>query len=207
MGRRGPLRPSADDADEAPSTRSARRATRRRARRRSRRRGGDARARSRASPKTLVGAALPRQQRVAVRRRRRDDDRLRTDRHAHAASTSRRRSILAQAMHGAASARSRGVVVNLLDQKLFNPNPDFLSYTLSKAALESATTLLARALAPKLRVVGIAPGITLPSGDQTQRRVREGPRADAARPLEHARRHRRCRLLPRQCRGRSPAPR
>jgi NAD(P)-dependent dehydrogenase (short-subunit alcohol dehydrogenase family) len=59
------------------------------------------------------------------------------------------------------------VVVNLLDQKLWNPNPDFLSYTLSKAALESATGLLARAFAPRLRVVGVAPGITLPSGEQS----------------------------------------
>ena len=75
---------------------------------------------------------------------------------------------LAQAMHRLLRPRDRGVVVNLLDQKLFNPNPDFLSYTLSKAALHSATTLLAAALAPKLRVVGLAPGITLPSGDQTR---------------------------------------
>jgi len=63
---------------------------------------------------------------------------------------------------------AQGVVVNLLDQKLWNPNPDFLSYTLSKAALESATGLLARALAPRVRVVGVAPGITLPSGAQTE---------------------------------------
>jgi NAD(P)-dependent dehydrogenase (short-subunit alcohol dehydrogenase family) len=56
-----------------------------------------------------------------------------------------------------------GCVVNLLDQKLWNPNPDFLSYTLSKAALEAANTLLAQALAPALRVVGVAPGLTLTS--------------------------------------------
>jgi NAD(P)-dependent dehydrogenase (short-subunit alcohol dehydrogenase family) len=56
-----------------------------------------------------------------------------------------------------------GVVVNLLDQKLWNPNPDFLSYTLSKAALEAANTALAIALAPQLRVVGVAPGLTLTS--------------------------------------------
>ncbi len=56
-----------------------------------------------------------------------------------------------------------GVVVNLLDQKLFNPNPDFFSYTLSKAALHAATDLLARGLAPKVRVVGVAPGLTLTS--------------------------------------------
>ncbi|MBZ8139737.1 short chain dehydrogenase [Rubrivivax gelatinosus] len=58
-----------------------------------------------------------------------------------------------------------GVVVNLLDQKLWNPNPDHLSYTLSKAALREATTLLAQALAPAVRVCGVAPGVTLPSGD------------------------------------------
>jgi NAD(P)-dependent dehydrogenase (short-subunit alcohol dehydrogenase family) len=57
-----------------------------------------------------------------------------------------------------------GCVVNLLDQKLWNPNPDYLSYTLSKAALEAATTLLAQALAPQVRVVGVAPGVTLVSG-------------------------------------------
>lgn len=57
-----------------------------------------------------------------------------------------------------------GCVVNLSDQKLWNPNPDYLSYTLSKAALEAATTLLAIALAPQVRVVGVAPGVTLVSG-------------------------------------------
>ena len=60
------------------------------------------------------------------------------------------------------------VIINLLDQKLANPNPDFLSYTLSKSALYQATTLLAQAFAPELRVVGLAPGLTLISGDQTQ---------------------------------------
>lgn len=58
---------------------------------------------------------------------------------------------------------AQGVVVNLLDQKLYNPNPDFLSYTLSKAALRCATVTLAQALAPRIRVVGIAPGLSLPS--------------------------------------------
>ena len=59
-----------------------------------------------------------------------------------------------------------GAVVNLLDQKLANPNPDFFSYTLSKAALAHATTLMAQAFAPKVRVNAVAPGLTLPSGDQ-----------------------------------------
>ncbi|MDO8449907.1 MAG: SDR family oxidoreductase [Rhodoferax sp.] len=86
--------------------------------------------------------------------------------------------LLAQALHAHVLARegadnptasgSQGVVVNLLDQKLWNQNPDFFSYTLSKAALEAANTLLAMALAPQLRVVGVAPGLTLTSHLLTQ---------------------------------------
>lgn len=76
--------------------------------------------------------------------------------------------LLARELHARIPAGIRGVVVNLLDQKLHNLNPDFLSYTLSKAGLETATALLAQALAPSVRVVGIAPGITLVSGDQTE---------------------------------------
>jgi NAD(P)-dependent dehydrogenase (short-subunit alcohol dehydrogenase family) len=75
--------------------------------------------------------------------------------------------ILSQALVAQLPPGRTAVVINLLDQKLFNPNPDFLSYSLSKSALKEATRLLARALAPRVRVVGIAPGITLPSGDQT----------------------------------------
>jgi len=57
-----------------------------------------------------------------------------------------------------------GCVVNLVDQKLWNVNPDYFSYTLSKAALEAATVMLAQALAPQVRVCGVAPGVTLVSG-------------------------------------------
>ncbi len=60
------------------------------------------------------------------------------------------------------------LVIHLLDQKLINLNPDFLSYTLSKAALLTSVELLAVDFAPHLRVVGLAPGITLTSGDQTE---------------------------------------
>jgi short-subunit dehydrogenase len=59
------------------------------------------------------------------------------------------------------------VVIQLLDQKLINLNPDYLSYTLSKAALLSSVEVLAMDFAPHLRVVGLAPGISLPSGGQT----------------------------------------
>ena len=69
----------------------------------------------------------------------------------------------AAAMTAASAHASRCAVVNLLDQKLWNQNPDFFSYTLSKAALEAAGTMLALALAPLVRVVGVAPGLTLTS--------------------------------------------
>ncbi len=88
--------------------------------------------------------------------------------------------LLAQALHQATPEGAQAVVVNLLDQKLFNLNPDFLSYTLSKAALQTATTMLAQALAPKVRVVGVAPGITLVSGDQSEA---EFERAHKVTPL------------------------
>ena len=58
-------------------------------------------------------------------------------------------------------------VIQLLDQKLINLNPDYLSYTLSKAALATSVEVLALDFAPHLRVIGLAPGISLPSGDQT----------------------------------------
>jgi NAD(P)-dependent dehydrogenase (short-subunit alcohol dehydrogenase family) len=83
-----------------------------------------------------------------------------------------------------------GVVIHLLDQKLLNPNPDFFSYTLSKAALLEATRLCAAALAPVLRVVAIAPGITLPSADQTEAEFQKAhsmtPLGASSRPGEIA---------------------
>lgn len=71
--------------------------------------------------------------------------------------------LLAQALHAATPEGAQAVVINLLDQKLYHLQPEFLSYTLSKAALHTATTLLAQALAPKLRVVGVAPEVRLPA--------------------------------------------
>lgn len=60
-----------------------------------------------------------------------------------------------------------GCVINLLDQKVFNLNPDFFSYTVSKVALEGMTRMLALEFAPRMRVCAIAPGLTMVSGDQT----------------------------------------
>lgn len=92
--------------------------------------------------------------------------------------------LLAQALHAHLEARDgQGVVVNLLDQKLFNPNPDYFSYTLSKAALQSATVMLAQALAPRLRVAAVAPGITLTSGPMDAEGFAEAHRLT---PLGHS---------------------
>ena len=77
--------------------------------------------------------------------------------------------LLARALHEHLRSRGeRGCVVNLLDQKLANPNPDYFSYTLSKAALAEATVMLAQALAPTLRVCAVSPGVTLSSGPMTE---------------------------------------
>jgi NAD(P)-dependent dehydrogenase (short-subunit alcohol dehydrogenase family) len=67
--------------------------------------------------------------------------------------------------HDPTGARS---IIHLLDQKVFNLNPDYFSYTLSKLALERAVALQAQALAPRLRVCGVAPGLMFLSGPQTQ---------------------------------------
>ncbi|MEN9544818.1 MAG: hypothetical protein RLZZ598_1651 [Pseudomonadota bacterium] len=95
--------------------------------------------------------------------------------------------ILARELHAHLVARgaapASGCVVNLLDQKLWNPNPDHLSYTLSKAALEAAQTLLAQALAPWVRVCGVAPGVTMPSGPMD---AAEFERAHRLTPLERS---------------------
>ncbi|WP_448661110.1 SDR family oxidoreductase [Sphingomonas sp. CJ20] len=62
---------------------------------------------------------------------------------------------------------AEGSVVNLLDQKVGNLNPDFFTYTCSKLALAGATEMLAQALAPRIRVNAVSPGLTLPSLDQS----------------------------------------
>jgi NAD(P)-dependent dehydrogenase (short-subunit alcohol dehydrogenase family) len=69
-----------------------------------------------------------------------------------------------------------GCVINMLDNKVFAVNPDYLSYTLSKFGLYGATLTLAMALAPKVRVNAIAPGITLESGGQGEKSFEQGVR-------------------------------
>jgi NAD(P)-dependent dehydrogenase (short-subunit alcohol dehydrogenase family) len=68
----------------------------------------------------------------------------------------------------AAQAPEGASIVNIVDQRVLKPTPLFFSYALSKAALHDATTMLAQALAPRVRVNGVAPGPTLPSPRQSQ---------------------------------------
>ena len=74
--------------------------------------------------------------------------------------------VLAEAF--AAQAPDGSLILNILDQRVWRPNPQFFSYTLSKTALWTATQMLAQALAPRIRVNGIGPGPTLPSIHQDQ---------------------------------------
>ena len=83
-------------------------------------------------------------------------------------------------MNDSLGENRRGSVVNILDQKLYNPNPDYLSYTASKYTMLGLTDTLARSLAPKIRVNAVSPGHTLASNSQTN----EGfQRAQSTSPL------------------------
>ena len=91
-----------------------------------------------------------------------------TEFEAHMAVNVRAPALLTQAFAVIDGEGGDRLVVNILDAKLNAPNPDFLSYTLSKAALSCLTELSARSLAPQgIRVNGIAPALMLHSGDQT----------------------------------------
>lgn len=76
--------------------------------------------------------------------------------------------LLARELARQQAAQSSGdaSVIHILDQKVFNLNPDYFSYTVSKLALERAVALQAQALAPHVRVCGVAPGLLYPSGPQ-----------------------------------------
>jgi len=65
-------------------------------------------------------------------------------------------------------AEQQGLVVNVIDQRVWKLTPRFYSYTLSKSALWTATQTLAQALAPKIRVNAIGPGPTLKGARQTE---------------------------------------
>ena len=88
---------------------------------------------------------------------------------AHMAVNVRAPLLLTEALAAAHDGEGDALVVNLLDSKLAAPNPDFLSYTLSKQALAGLTELAARALAPRgIRVNGVAPSLMLRSPGQSE---------------------------------------
>ena len=76
--------------------------------------------------------------------------------------------VLSQQMAQALPQSAKGVIVNMLDQRVWNLTPHFTSYTLSKAGLWTLTQTLALALAPRIRVAAIGPGPALPSARQSQ---------------------------------------
>ena len=75
---------------------------------------------------------------------------------------------LAQQFAQALPGEAQGLIVNLIDQRVWKLTPQFFTYTLSKAALWQATQTLAQALAPRIRVNAIGPGPTLKSIHQTE---------------------------------------
>ena len=68
-----------------------------------------------------------------------------------------------------ALADGEAMILNMLDQRVLKPNPQFFSYSLSKSALWTATRMMAQALAPRVRVNAIGPGPTLASIHQDER--------------------------------------
>lgn len=88
--------------------------------------------------------------------------------------------LLAQAFLREARTTSGRRVVQLTDQKLANINPDFFSYTMSKAAVDAAARMLARATRGADRIYRLAPGAILPSHDQT---AEEAERSHRLNPL------------------------
>jgi NAD(P)-dependent dehydrogenase (short-subunit alcohol dehydrogenase family) len=95
-------------------------------------------------------------------------------------------SLMAQQTAPGAAPGQRSVI-HILDQKVFNLNPDYFSYTVSKLALERSVALQAQALAPALRVCGVAPGLMFLSGPQTQENFDRASRVNLLRePIDPA---------------------
>ena len=100
-----------------------------------------------------------------------DDDRLETltaaGFDAHTGANLRAPILLSQAFAAQVPADAHALIVNILDQRVWKPTPQYFSYAVSKAALWEATQMMAQALAPRIRVNGIGPGPILPSIHQT----------------------------------------
>ncbi|MFD1624463.1 SDR family oxidoreductase [Azospirillum griseum] len=96
------------------------------------------------------------------------EDATRASWDAHMEANLRAPFVLSQAFAAHLPPDERGLIVNLLDQRVWNPTPHFLSYTLSKMGLWALTRSMAQALAPRIRVNGIGPGPTLRNERQTE---------------------------------------
>ena len=91
--------------------------------------------------------------------------------------------VLSQAFVRQLPAAGSGLIVNMLDQRVLNLTPNFLSYSISRMGLWAATQVLARDLAPRVRVNAIGPGPTLAAPGMSQERFEELCRAT---PLQRA---------------------
>jgi NAD(P)-dependent dehydrogenase (short-subunit alcohol dehydrogenase family) len=87
---------------------------------------------------------------------------------AHMDANLRAPFVLIQAFARALPAEAEGVVINMIDQRVWSLTPHFVSYTISKAGLWALTQTMALALAPRIRVNAIGPGPALPSPRQTE---------------------------------------
>jgi NAD(P)-dependent dehydrogenase (short-subunit alcohol dehydrogenase family) len=96
--------------------------------------------------------------------------------------------VLAQGFARALPDDRAGLIVNLLDERVWKPTPFFTSYTVAKSGLWTLTRTLALDLAPRIRVNGIGPGYTLPSEKQSnaqfERQASRMPLGRAANPQE-----------------------
>jgi len=109
-------------------------------------------------------------------------DVTRTSWDAHLEPNLRAPFVLIQAFASALPATAEGVVINMIDQRVWALTPHFVSYTISKAALWALTQTMALALAPRIRVNAIGPGPALPSPRQTEAQF---ARQSSSVPLGH----------------------
>ena len=101
---------------------------------------------------------------------------------AHMGPNLRAPFVLMQTFATALPATAEGVVINMLDQRVWSLTPHFVSYTLSKAGLWALTRSMALALAPRIRVNAIGPGPAMPSPRQTDEQF---ARQSSSVPLGH----------------------
>ena len=95
-------------------------------------------------------------------------------------------STLLDSKHASTKGRQHSPsMVHILDQKVFNLNPDYFSYTVSKLALERIVALQAQSFGPHLRVNAVSPGLIYPSGPQNLENFKLASRANLlSTPIE-----------------------